>query len=534
MLEETLVADLIADLPAAVRLQRLVNTMRTHFGCHAVALLQLQQQQLKPIVVCGLAAETLGRRFVLANHPRLEAILKSRQPVHFAPDSTLPDPYDGLVEAQQGQPLLVHDCMGISLYLEGQCWGVLTLDALQAGTFSRLTILELQRFSLLVEAAVRVCQLETELRTVRYARANQVLDTGPYSGAYNSPSDEIIGQSPALLQLLAEVKVVASSDLPVLLLGETGVGKELFARYLHRQSNRSSKPLVYINCAALPESLAESELFGHVKGAFSGAQQERCGRFEAADGGTLFLDEVGELPLLVQAKMLRVLQNGEIQRLGSDKSRSVNVRIVAATNRDLAQQVAQGAFRADLYHRLSVYPVPIPPLRERISDIAMLAGHFLEQNRSRLGLRSIRLSEQAQWHLLQYHWPGNIRELEHVLSRAAIKALSEGHQQQDILTIEPRWLDISPSFASKKASLPTADKTEAGEGVFVQYHSAASMVGLPLKQAVLQFQRQHIEAAFKQSGASWSQTARLLDIDSSNLHKLAQKLGVKALLKGGI
>ncbi|HCU67050.1 MAG TPA: nitric oxide reductase transcriptional regulator NorR [Rheinheimera sp.] len=521
MLEETLVADLVADLPSAVRLQRLVNTMRTHFGCSAVALLQLQQEQLKPVAVCGLASETLGRRFMVAHHPRLATILQSRQPVHFAPDSSLPDPYDGLVEVQQGQPLLVHDCMGISLYLEGQCWGVLTLDALQAGTFSRLTVLELQRFSLLVEAAVRVCQLETELRTVRFARANQVLD----SGVYHSPADEIIGQSPQLLQLLSEVKVVASSDLPVLLLGETGVGKELFARYLHQQSNRNNKPLVYINCAALPESLAESELFGHVKGAFSGAQQERSGRFEAADGGTLFLDEVGELPLLVQAKMLRVLQNGEIQRLGSDKSRSVNVRIVAATNRDLAQQVAQGAFRADLYHRLSVYPVPIPPLRQRSSDIAMLAGHFLEQNRSRLGLRSIRLSQDAQLLLLHYHWPGNVRELEHVISRAAIKALSEGHNRSDILTIEPRYLDISPT-----AAVAGEQNMAAAEQVFS--NTLATAKGLPLKQALQQFQRQHIEAAFKQSGGSWSKTARLLEIDSSNLHKLAEKLGVKALLKG--
>lgn len=521
MLEETLVADLVADLPAAVRLQRLVNTMRTHFGCSAVALLQLQQDQLKPLAVCGLAAETLGRRFLPAHHPRLAAILQSRQPVHFAPDSALPDPYDGLVEVQQGQPLLVHDCMGISLYLEGQCWGVLTLDALQAGTFSRLTVLELQRFSLLVEAAIRVCQLETELRTVRYARANQVLD----SGGYHSPADEIIGQSPQLLQLLSEVKVVASSDLPVLLLGETGVGKELFARYLHQQSNRRQKPLVYINCAALPESLAESELFGHMKGAFSGAQQERSGRFEAADGGTLFLDEVGELPLLVQAKMLRVLQNGEIQRLGSDKSRSVNVRIVAATNRDLAQQVALGAFRADLYHRLSVYPVPIPPLRQRRDDIAMLAGHFLEQNRSRLGLRSIRLSQDAQRLLLHYHWPGNVRELEHVLSRAAIKALSEGHSRSDVLTLEPRWLDIDvvPGAPAQESLLRELPATATEHGLPVQ---------LSLKQALQQFQCQQIEAAFKQSGGSWSKAARLLDIDSSNLHKLATKLGMKTLLKG--
>jgi anaerobic nitric oxide reductase transcription regulator len=351
---------------------------------------------------------------------------------------------------------------------------------------------------------------------------------------HSSPADEIIGQNPQLLKLLAEVKVVASSDLPVLLLGETGVGKELFARYLHQQSNRSSKPLIYINCAALPESLAESELFGHVKGAFTGAQQERSGRFEAADGGTLFLDEVGELPLLVQAKLLRVLQNGEIQRLGSDQCRRVDVRLVAATNRDLAQQVASGAFRADLYHRLSVYPVLIPPLRQRSSDLAMLAGHFLEQNRSRLGLRSIRLSEAAQWQLQHYHWPGNIRELEHVLSRAAIKALSEGHNRSDILTIEPRWLDISPSspFESTTASSANAAQTVHNINAISLAVGAAPIPPLPLKQALLQFQRQQIEAAYQQSGGSWSEAARLLDIDSSNLHKLAQKLGVKTVRRG--
>lgn len=522
MLEETLVADLIADLPTAVRLQRLVNTMRTHFGCSAVALLQLQQSQLKPIAVCGLAAESLGRRFVVAHHPRLAAILQSRQPVHFEPNCDLPDPYDGLVETQPGQPLLVHDCMGIALYLEGQCYGVLTLDALQAGTFSRLTLMELQRFTLLVEASLRVCQLETELRSMRFSRANARLE----SGVQSLPADEIIGQHPQLLQLLAEVKVVANSDLPVLLLGETGVGKELFARYLHRESNRALKPMIYINCAALPESLAESELFGHVKGAFSGALQERPGRFDAADGGTLFLDEVGELPILVQAKLLRVLQNGEIQRLGSDQSRRVNVRIVAATNRNLNEQVAQGAFRADLYHRLSVYPVVVPPLRERSSDIAMLAGHFLEQNRCRLGLRSIRLSEPSQLQLLQYHWPGNIRELEHVLSRAAIKALSEGHNRNDILTIEPRWLDIS--------SPPVTDESQLQRvGVYAGAISPNTKISLlPMKQALAQFQCQQIEAAFIQSGGSWSLTAKTLGLDSSNLHKLAQKLGIKTLLKG--
>lgn len=506
MLDASLFADLVTELPAAVRLQRLVTTLRSHFACGAVALLQLQQAQLKPIAVQGLLRETLGRRFEISQHPRLAAILASRQPVRFPPGSDLPDPYDGLLAEQPGEALPVHDCMGMTLYVDGQCWGAITLDALSPACFDALDVLQLQQLSLLIEATIRLTELERINRALRQREpesvTNQVADG---SGQF-----EIIGQSPTLLRVLQELDVVAASDLPVLLLGETGVGKELFARRLHRKSTRSTKPMVYVNCAALPESLAESELFGHCKGAFSGALSERAGRFDAADGGTLFLDEVGELPLSVQAKLLRVLQNGEIQRLGSDHLKRVNVRLVAATNRDLQQQVKLGEFRADLYHRLSVYPIMIPPLRERTEDLSLLAGHFLELNRSRLGLRSIRLSSPAEIMLLHYGWPGNVRELEHVLSRAAIKALSLGAQRTDIVTLQPELLDLPSEMPQ-----PLPDNSKQSKPVY------------NFKLATQQWQKQFIEQALAQHANCWAKAARALELDASNLHKLAQRLGIK-------
>ena len=511
MLQESVLADLLTEQPAAVRLQNLVSTLRRHFNCGAVALLKLDNEVLQPIAVQGLVREALGRRFVLAQHPRLATLLSSRSAVRFEHDSALPDPYDGLLADQPGDALPVHDCMGISLYLESKCWGVLTLDALEPGTFTDDSIIELQKFSLFVETAIRIGQLEQNVRALRQGQKHSV----EHSSTTDANESEIIGESKAIHAVLKELRVVAGADLPVLLLGETGVGKELFARELHRLSQRSDKPLIYVNCAALPESLAESELFGHVKGAFSGATSDRSGRFDAANGGTLFLDEVGELPLSIQAKLLRVLQNGEIQRLGSDKYRKVDVRIIAATNRNLKQQVSNETFRADLYHRLSVYPLPIPPLRERDDDVSILAGHFLELNRARLGLRAIRLSPEAELAIQQYQWPGNVRELEHVISRAAIKLLSHGIDKNDIASIEPEMLDLDvqlPSVAdssaqSSDANLPTQS--------------------LSMKEAVNYTQRKMIEAALARNDDSWSKAAKELKLDSSNLHKMAARLGMK-------
>jgi len=511
MLQQSLLADLVTDVPAPVRLQNLVKTLRQHFHCGAVVLLKRDSDALRPIAMHGLVDEALGRRFVVAEHPRLATLLASRNPVLFEPSSSLPDPYDGLLSDQPGDALPVHDCMGISLYIEGQCWGVLTLDALQPGTFNDQSTIELQRFSLIVEAAIRVGSLEQQVRALRQNQPT----SGSGNPSPNNLDNEIIGKSSALRQVISELHTVAKAELPVLLLGETGVGKELFARELHRYSKRAAKPMIYVNCAALPESLAESELFGHSKGAFSGASSERGGRFEAAHGGTLFLDEVGELPLSIQAKLLRVLQNGEVQRLGSDRHRKVDVRIVAATNRNLQQQVRDEEFRADLYHRLSVYPLPIPPLRDREDDILLLAGHFLELNRSRLGLRAIRLSATAEIALKQYRWPGNIRELEHVISRAAIKLLSAGVEHSSIATITEQELDLNlPSHASAERQVLEQTAIPASEAI-------------SLRDAVDFTQKQMIQRALALEDGKWSRAAKRLGVDSSNLHKLAGRLGIK-------
>lgn len=514
-IDSLLLADLAAELPMAVRQQRLVETLRLHFRCGAVALLRLdgEGEVLRPMAVDGLVSDVLGRRFAIKEHPRLAAILQGREITCFHHDSGLPDPYDGLVVERPGEPLQVHDCMGVALDVEGMRWGVLTLDALTVGTFDAAAQRELAQLRPLIEAVVRVSRLEMALRAAQQpgGAAAGVVPLHEESGA----ASEILGHSEAMTRLLRELQLVADTELPVLLLGETGVGKEMFAHRLHRLSRRGNRPLVHVNCAALPESLAESELFGHARGAFSGAVSERPGRFEAAEGGTLFLDEVGELPLSIQAKLLRTLQNGEIQRLGADRPRKVDVRVIAATNRNLRERVAEGSFRADLYHRLSVYPIPIPPLRERGNDVLLLAGRFLEQNRARLGLRSLRLSAEADAMLRRYCWPGNVRELEHVVSRAALKALSRGARRSDIVTLAADMLDLDLDTGAPQH--PAATPPQAS---FAQQ-------ALSLREAVDTCQRDCIRAALQQHDDNWAQAARALGIDASNLHKLARRLGLK-------
>jgi PAS domain S-box-containing protein len=234
----------------------------------------------------------------------------------------------------------------------------------------------------------------------------------------------IIGESPALKKMLARLEAVAQTGASVLIQGESGVGKELVAHVIHARSPRSSGPLVKVNCASIPHELFESEFFGHVKGAFTGAHRDRVGRFALADGGTIFLDEVGEIPLSLQSKLLRVLQESEYERVGDELTHSVDVRVIAATNRDLEQAVADGRFREDLYYRLSVFPIDVPPLRERSDDVVQIALHFLERTCQDFGHRPLTLSQKQAALLKRYEWPGNVRELKNVIERAVI--LSQG------------------------------------------------------------------------------------------------------------
>jgi formate hydrogenlyase transcriptional activator len=233
---------------------------------------------------------------------------------------------------------------------------------------------------------------------------------------------EIIGDSPAVRKVTQQIQLVAPTSAAVLITGESGTGKELVARAIHEHSPRKGRPLIKVNCGAVADSLFESEFFGHVRGAFTGALKDKPGRFELADGGTLFLDEIGEVPLAMQAKLLRVLQEQELERVGDTRTRKVDVRIIAATNRDLKKEVDAGRFRQDLFYRLSVFPIEVPPLRERRDDIAPLAVHFLQQSAQRMNHPAPRLTQVAMNQLSGHNWPGNVRELQNAVERAVILA----------------------------------------------------------------------------------------------------------------
>ena len=274
-----------------------------------------------------------------------------------------------------------------------------------------------------------------------------------------SGNHKLLGASAGLQRVLEQIEVVAPTDATVLILGETGVGKELVARAIHESGLRRDRPIVKINCTAIPRELFESEFFGHIKGAFTGASADRIGRFQLADGGTLFLDEIGDLPAAMQPKLLRVLQDGEFEAVGDNRTRRVNVRIVAATNRDLKGLVRERRFREDLYYRLSVFPIEVPPLRERKGDLPLLATHFLKAAIKRFNRSGLRLSASQLRQLQTYDWPGNVRELQNVIERAVI-ASRLGPLRLDIPTVAESGAHASPAArsASREESLVIPDE----------------------------------------------------------------------------
>jgi len=514
-----LVADMGAGLPGDELYRRLLESLRVLLPCDAAALLRLEDGSLLPLAVDGLSRDTLGRRFRIAEHPRFAALLGSGGPLRFPSDSPLPDPYDGLVEGVHGE-LDVHDCVGCPIRLNQRVWGLLTLDALQPDRFSRADLSALQLFADLAAATVTVAGRIEQLEN-RVALESQRAESFRLAAAPRSRT--LVGRSAAMRRLLADIELVAASELSVLIQGETGVGKELVAEAIHAGSPRAGRPMISLNCAALPETLVESELFGHVKGAFTGATGDRPGKFELADGGTLFLDEVGELPLPVQAKLLRVLQSGQLQRLGSDREHRVDVRLIAASNRDLAEEVRAGRLRADFYHRLSAYPLRVPPLRDRGRDVLLLSGFFLEENRSRLGIGAARLDAGAQAALLAYGWPGNVRELEHLLGRSVLKARARHPLRPRILSLTAEDLALEghrAEAASASAGPPIAAADSA------RLAGDAPHQGESLQDAVDALKRQRLQAALAAHGFNRAAAAQSLGLDRANLIRLAKRLGV--------
>jgi two-component system, NtrC family, nitrogen regulation response regulator NtrX len=334
-----------------------------------------------------------------------------------------------------------------------------------------------------VDNAIKLTRLEAENRDLKTRVGKHTM---VWTGA-------------TMQRVMAQIERVAASESRVCIYGETGTGKELVARTLHEKSQRASGPFVTLNCAAVPAELIESELFGHEKGSFTGAAQRHAGKFEQAHRGTLFLDEIGDMPIAMQAKLLRVLEEGEVERIGGDKPISVNVRVVVATHRNLDQLVESGGFRRDLYHRVVVFPLELPSLRQRKEDLPALVEHFARQVCVQNGWKPVPFSAAAIYALKQYAWPGNIRELRNVVERLLLLAGAE---------VDAEAVNVALP-ASRQSAHADADNTSG-----------------PLAQRVLAFEREAVLAELERNGRRVTQTARALGLERSHLYKKCQQLGI--------
>jgi two-component system, NtrC family, nitrogen regulation response regulator NtrX len=340
---------------------------------------------------------------------------------------------------------------------------------------------------LTVENALKLSRLEGENRELRTRLGKH----------------ELVGSGPAMTKLLAQIDRVAASETRVCILGETGTGKELVARAIHEKSPRHENAFITLNCAAVPAELIESELFGHEKGAFTGAAARHTGKFEQAEGGTLFLDEIGDMPLAMQAKLLRVLEEGEVERVGGDKPLKVNVRVIVATHRNLEDLVKKNEFRADLFHRVFVFPLTLPSLRERKEDFPDLIGHFARQVAKQNGWKEKLFSEDAITELRRYSWPGNVRELRNIVERLVLLSTEDAVTDEDV-----------------RLALPAADLAATPSTV-----SASPALGT-LEQRSEAFEREVLLAEIRRHNFHMTNVARALGLERSHLYKKCQQLGI--------
>ena len=504
--------DLTAALSTSDRYNRLLESLEKVIPYDAAALLRIDGTRLLPVASRGLSPDAMGREYARSDHPRLDIICNSDDPVRFPADNALPDPFDGLLATDPKALRHIHACLGCPLRVDDNLVGVLTADALDPSAFDNLDSHYLKAVGALAGAQMKTAILMDALEQTAERQGQIASDL--MQDIVMQRGRQILGATPVMAHLRREIDLVARSDFTVLVVGETGVGKELVVRAIHAESERKNDPMLYLNCAALPETLAESELFGHTKGAFTGANRDRAGKFELADGGTLFLDEIGEMPPAIQPKLLRAIQEGEIQRIGSEKMIHVDVRLLVATNRDLEREVESRRFRADLFHRLNVYPIRVPPLRERKGDIPLLSGFFCERIQRRMGLGPVRISPDTFDILAKYQWPGNVRELENIISRAVLKA-SAGLQHGEAVVILPAHL--GSDLASTDMQVPDA----------YQKSNQTMKKGFSLRSETKNFQRRIIEQALINTNGNWAAAARLLGMQRSNLHNLATRLNLR-------
>jgi transcriptional regulator with GAF, ATPase, and Fis domain len=447
-----------------------------------------------------LAGKVREHSLELARFPTLREALETRRARAFTEDDHRHgdgDPFDGVLDLPPG-----HACMVVPLHAAGRSLGIMTLDRTTCETYPQPVVELVETYGQILGLALENAEQRLALERLRRQEQQHARSLDAEAEVHGVLERS---QSPEVRALSARARQVAVTDTPVLLLGETGTGKERLARAIHRWSARADRPFVALNCAAIPASLLESELFGHTRGAFTGATHGRAGRFQMADGGTLLLDEIGEMSIDVQAKLLRVLQEGALEPVGSDRTVRVDVRILAATHVDLERAIAERRFREDLYYRLHVFPLRLPPLRDRLEDLPQLCAAMLAEQSQRTARAGMRVTEAGVARLRQHTWPGNLRELANALERATI--VSAGHE------LGPDDFEFAARRAGPSGQVE-GPSTSADDGPV-----------LTLEQV----QAEHIQRVLARTGGRIygpGGAAQLLAVKPSTLQSKMKKLGV--------